>query len=114
MSFEGVDFAFPPETLLEPDELIILARNPISFTERYPAIAVGGDYDRNLSNGGETITIKDEADIIVLSVTYDDEDDWPSSPDGEGYSLELVDPLSDLSDPLNWRPSAAIGGSPGR
>jgi hypothetical protein len=44
---------------------------------------------------------------------YDGGAPWPATPDGDGPSLEIIDPLGDASNPANWRASAAIGGSPG-
>ena len=40
---------------------------------------------------------------------------WPESPDGEGPSLVLKDPLGepDHSDPQSWTVSGSDGGSPG-
>jgi len=50
-----------------------------------------------------------------LSVHYGTQSPWPSSPDGAGFSLVPVTPNlnPDPSNPLNWRASTVIGGSPG-
>ena len=51
----------------------------------------------------------------VLAFAYDDA--WYPSTDGQGFSLELVDPLDSDPNRLNsqdaWRPSRQLGGSPG-
>ncbi|MBT3616498.1 MAG: lamin tail domain-containing protein, partial [Verrucomicrobia bacterium] len=47
-------------------------------------------------------------------VDYDDDGAWPSSPDGDGYSLVLSNPDGDPDSPANWRASLAKGGTPGR
>ena len=52
---------------------------------------------------------------LVDFVEYDDGKGWPSSADGEGFSLELISPTGmDRNDPFSWVPSARVGGTPGR
>ena len=72
-------------------------------------------YQGNLGNGRESIVIRAADGSEIVSVTYNDEDPWPSSADGEGYSLVLTN-LSlegDPSDPESWKSSDREGGSPG-
>ena len=38
----------------------------------------------------------------------------PAAPDGNGPSLEIIDPLTDPTNAANWRASLYNGGSPGR
>jgi hypothetical protein len=45
---------------------------------------------------------------------FDDSAPWPTSPDGDGKSLVIIDPLGDASSAVNWRASYYDGGSPGR
>ena len=114
MSFEGIRFTFPAgQAPLAPGELILLVRNPIAFSQKYPKVTIGGVYDGQLANEGETITLKDAAGEIVMSLEYDDENGWPLSPDGRGDSLVIVDPGGDLNDPKNWQASVLLHGSPG-
>src|SRR5690606_8146291 len=49
----------------------------------------------------------------VIAVHYDDEAGWPTSPDGSGYSLEIIDSRGDPNAPANWRASSAVNGTPG-
>ena len=44
---------------------------------------------------------------------YDDGGDWPSSPDGDGPSLELIDPTLDNTLAENWQASYVDNGTPG-
>lgn len=55
-----------------------------------------------LSNSGEDITLYDNNGVLVDSVDYDDATPWPTSPDGDGYSLQLCDPATDNNDAANW------------
>ena len=67
-------------------------------------------YTGNLSNGGETITLKDAGAVVIDTVTYGEVDPWPTTPDGIGPSLELIDPTLDNNDSLNWAASTAVAG----
>jgi len=61
------------------------------------------DYGGALSNGGEDLTLLDPNGDIVDFVEYDDKDEWPAFADGEGPSLQRLDPNSGGADPGNWR-----------
>jgi hypothetical protein len=76
---------------------------------------VVGQFTGNLNNGGERVTLVDSEGVEIQSFKYDDKLPWPESPDGQGPSLVLIDPLSgpDHSEPENWRASGSNGGSPG-
>ncbi|TWT72843.1 CotH protein [Posidoniimonas polymericola] len=115
------DFSNTPYLLadglsLDPNEYIIVARNPAVFQSIYGTginLAPGGYADANLSNGGETISLFAANGVQILSFTYDDTAPWPEAPDGDGPSLEIIDPSGDPNDPTNWRASMSDSGSPG-
>ena len=67
----------------------------------------------NLSNGGELVTLIGPLGNTLMSFTYDDVAPWPTTPDGSGPSLEIINPLGDPSSGPNWRASHYVGGSPG-
>lgn len=114
-SFEGVSFIFPPNSVLAPGQIIVLAasQSPTAFATRYPGVTVYGYFEDSLSNGGERIAIRDRELRTIASVTYRDNNGWPTAADGSGYSLELLDPANDPNAPSSWLPSAAAGGTPG-
>jgi hypothetical protein len=47
-------------------------------------------------------------------VAYTSSPPWPDQTDGDGYSLELIDPQQDHTSPGNWAKSVLYGGTPGR
>ena len=49
----------------------------------------------------------------IQDFVYNNAAPWPTGPDGNGPSLEIIDPLGDPAAPANWRASATVGGSPG-
>ena len=108
-------FIFPPNMVLEPEALIVLCRDTAAFSGLFPEVNnYLGDFDFGLSNGGELIRLFDNQENIIDSLTYDDEPPWPTEPDGNGPTLELIDPSLPNEDPENWRASTAPHGSPGQ
>lgn len=117
----------PDNTLVPPYHFVVFARNVdslLSKSEYTPYLTDGDEILINivdsvqLSNSGEWIILVDNNEQTVDSVYYDDGGDWPSSPDGDGPSLELKDPNSDNNDPFNWAASgttykSADYGTPG-
>lgn len=115
-SFEGISYVFPVGSVLAPGARLVLASeaSPAAFKARYPGVAVFGWFADKLANGGERLALKDAQGRTVVSVDYDDENGWPTEPDGRGPTLELVDPEGDPDDPANWRPSTVLFGTPGQ
>jgi hypothetical protein len=111
----GINLTFPEGTTIEAGSFVVLASNQQEFNARYKFLPFG-EYDGQLSNGGETLTLVNSAADTFFSVTFSDRDSWPELPDGGGNSLVPVEinPTGDLNDPANWRASYAVHGSPGR
>ena len=76
-------------------------------------ILIAGQYTGGLSNGGEGITLRDPDGNKIHDFTYLDIAPWPTTPDGMGPSLEVIDVNGNYDSGLNWRASWEIGGSPG-
>ncbi len=113
---EGVEFDFADSQykLLDPGERILLVENTDAFQFRYGAeMPVAGQWSGRLSNGGETLAVIGFDGRTIQQIAYSDGQGWPDRADGNGSSLELVDPSGDSNDPDNWRSSVAYGGSPG-
>jgi hypothetical protein len=113
--FANTPYSFPTGLTLGAGERIVVPKNPTIFQQVYGTsitIAGGGYGTQNLSNGGETVSLYWGVEL-VQSITYSDLGLWPMSPDGDGPSLEIIDPLGNPSSPSNWRASAVLGGSPG-
>ena len=106
----GVTYAFPPGTTLEPGERLLLVSNQAAFAFRYGAIEVLGEYSDNFRNSGEQVRLEAADTSAIADFTYGDGPPFPSSADGDGYSLVLTG--GDPTDPANFRSSVAIGGNP--
>lgn len=110
----GIEFAFPLDSRLQPGGLTVVARNAERFSQVY-GYPPQGEFDKKMSDKGETLTLVDAYGRTVTVVTYGDGDGWPASADGGGYSLVRSELAADgdPSNPATWRASTAFGGSPG-
>ena len=71
-----------------------------------------GNLNFGLSGGGELIRIFDSTGVLADAVYYDDIDPWPEEADGNGPTLELINPFEDNALAINWSASEGYG-SPG-
>ena len=110
----GISFTFGDMTLA-PGERVVIVNNLDAFELRYGTeINVAGEYTGNLSNGGETITVNDLSGVAIQQFTYDDAEPWPTSTDGGGDSLNVIDTDGDYDSSTNWiasnpTPGADVG-----
>lgn len=109
-SFGGVTATLPAGTTIPAHGFFVLSPDLARFHTTYGGNA-NAVYTGKLSNGGETISVKDSSGAVIDSMTYSDTGDWAITPDGNGPSLELIDPAQDHNDPLNWAASTAAKGS---
>ena len=87
----GIQFDFPDATL-DPAEHVVVVSNQAEYLAHYGSDArVVGEYNGQLSNGGESIRLAAPLGETVLDFQYDD--GWYPVTDGDGYSLVIVDPF---------------------
>ncbi len=112
---QGIVDTIPAGTTLPAGGFFVVCGNLNAMTAFYGISSnIQQWFSGGLSNGGEDITIKDASGVTVDSVNYDDYDPWPTSPDGNGPSLELTDPSLDNNLATSWAASAANSiGTPG-
>lgn len=106
------NFTFPQGTAVAPQERLVLAQDTAHFHSQHPQVPVWGPLGFGLSNNGETISLFNRFDELVLEMTYDNNAPWPLAADGWGPSLELLADSLDPNLPESWFPGC-IGGSPG-
>ncbi len=132
---DGVDFTFPNVTL-EAGKYLVVAAEVGVFKTQHPGVTnVVGGWTGWLSNSGERIQLADATGTVVNTVVYADQGDWAtrelgpaelvnsinyrgwqwSSPsDGDGKSLELINPALPNEFGQNWAASLVDGGTPGK
>jgi hypothetical protein len=109
----GVSYTFS-ESSIPANSFVIIASNSVKFKELYNIDAFG-EYEGQLDNGGERITLVSSAGDTVLNFKYKDESPWPVEADGLGYSL-VSKSKSGQGNPdtsAYWVISGVLNGSPG-
>jgi hypothetical protein len=106
-------YTIPDETVIQPNNYLVLAKDMDLFSSSYPDINnVIGPFDFSLSGGGDQVRIFDNAGVLIDSVQYDDLDPWPVEPDGNGPTLELINPTLNNLLSESWAASTD-NGTPG-
>jgi len=114
---EGIGFTFGNVTL-GAGQSLVLVKDQAAFAAAYPGVPIAGVFTGALDNSGETLTLRDIVENVIVSVTYGDSNvaGWPVEPDGDGRTLVLRRQFNPNTDPnlaASWRSSVADGGQPG-
>jgi len=109
---DGISHTFGAGQSIAAGEIIVVAKLATTYAA-LPGVQVFQWTSGDLSNGGETLTLRDASGNVIDQVAYDDAAPWPLTPDGGGPSLSLLSPGDDNSVATNWAASAADGGTPG-
>ncbi len=112
----GIEFTFPDGTVIAPAGFLVVARNVAALKASRKIDNLVGDFKGNLSNTGEIIELWGRSGRILGTISYGDGSDgsWPDRADGEGPSLELLEPHPDWHRAWHWGSSRVPGGTPGR
>jgi hypothetical protein len=108
--FNGLDYTFPPGSVMSPRSYLLLAKDRVAFDTAYgPAVVVFDEFAGNLQADGETLTLfmpgmTNGPDIVVDKVRYESVPPWPVGTNGvrTAASIQLIDPQQDHSRPCNW------------
>ncbi|MEA1973449.1 MAG: lamin tail domain-containing protein, partial [Candidatus Cloacimonadota bacterium] len=107
-------FEIPDGTILETDSYLILAKTLADFQALFPNVNNSiGDWGFGLSGSGEIARLFNSDDILIDVVEYLDDPPWPNEADGDGNTLELINPILDNTLYQSWLGSIDIGGTPG-
>ncbi len=106
----GVDFLFPPGTLLAPRAFVVVAEDPATISNRYGVNAFG-PWTGGLNNEGEELTLRDALNDVVDRVDFKSEFPWPVAANGNGPSAQLVHPSLDNDLGSSWRSATPTPGA---
>ncbi len=107
------EFIFDASTILNAGAYLVIVRDLTDFKAVFPNVTnVVDSIDFNFSNAGELVRLYNSTDVLVDQVEYDDISPWPTEPDGNGPTLELIDPNFDNSLAASWGASSG-NGTPG-
>ncbi len=112
------EFVIPNGTIMASGSYLVLTQFLANFQALFPGVSpVIGDFEFGLSGGGELIRLFDENENLMDFVEYDDESPWPTEPDGNGPTLELINPDLDNALASSWAasvPPDGVHGTPGQ
>lgn len=109
-------FVFPAGTVMPSHGYLVAAENVDKFTAQFPTVSnFVGPLGFGFSGNGELIRVFNASGTLIDTVHYNDKAPWPVSPDGEGATLELIDPGMDNALPESWTAcSNTAHGTPGK
>ncbi len=129
----GISYVFPTNPITQfmpPGAHWVVAKNPDNLMSIYPNLTtnnVFGPYGGTLANGGERLVLAaadydrvanpgggeviEKLPVPVSDLIYGDGGAWGYWSDGDGSSLELIDPEADEKLPSNWADSSDVGES---
>ena len=115
---EGVNVNFP-EYSLAPGEYVIVAQPAYFLNDACGALTYGCGFQSYFGFaptfeiasgylGAGLLQCVNTVGDVVISVDFDYSGDWPANANGNGYSIVLCDPSSDMNLASNWALSSSI------
>ena len=84
-------FAFPNNTILPAKGYLVVVEDSNAFKQMYPQVKnYIGQTNWGLYNNTGTISLRDQNNLLITTLTYSDQKPWPQLADGFGNSLELI------------------------
>ncbi|MDE0819852.1 MAG: lamin tail domain-containing protein, partial [Opitutales bacterium] len=107
---DGITYSFPDGTRLPAGAYFVLAEDATAFESQYGQ-KPDGIYTGSLSNNGERLVLRDAAGGRMDEVFYNVGFPWPTTPSGEGPSMQLLNPQIDNDLGGSWRPATPTPGA---
>ncbi|MFT7302944.1 MAG: hypothetical protein ACI8UZ_001782, partial [Akkermansiaceae bacterium] len=102
---KGLDYIFPPGTVVDPGGYLVVAKNP--------GAGQLGPFTGSLNNAGERLELINQGDRLMDELDYNDSGRWPVEADGSGATLAKRNPYFANKPNENWSYSEQVGGTPG-
>lgn len=109
---DGIEYTIPDGTFLGPDRYLVIAEDPSILAESHGLDDALGPWTGRLADSGENVRLVDRAGNPVDEVRYREGGAWPRWADGDGSSLELIDPFQDNSVGSAWEASDETAKAP--
>ena len=107
-------FIIPEDRVIQPGQYLVLCRDTLAFKDNFPNVGnFVGNLNFGFKGGGELVRLFNSDGSLVDEVKYDNSPPWPTEPDGNGPTLELLHPSLDNKLGENWAASDSHGGTPG-
>ena len=109
----GVSYLIPPGSVIPAGGYKVIAADPAALALASGLASVLGPFTGALSNGGESVVLRNHNQRVMDELAYADAYPWPLGADGSGATLAKRRPLTASADPFLWTASREIGGTPG-
>jgi hypothetical protein len=107
-------YTFAEGSEMLPGAFLVLCNDQAQFGNFYPEVtSFVGNFDFGLSSTGEQIRLYDADGSLIDALTYGVDGAWSSYPNGNGPTLELIQPTWNNSLSTSWRASYNAHGTPG-
>jgi hypothetical protein len=113
----GLVFNFANGTAIPPGGFLLVVSDVAAFNSIYPGVTapIAGAWSGAFSPGGDTVQLirsgaTPDQDVVLDSVTFRPDAPWPTSANGGGPSLQLVDARRDNDRVGNWAVTPFYGG----
>ena len=113
-------YTIPGSTRVAPGYFLVVARNPdfirqeTEYSDNLGSDAILiGPSGLSLANTGDEVVIKNKDGKLIDSLRYEKGGTWPTSPNGNGPSLELYNPGLDNRLAQSWLGAVETYGTPG-
>ncbi len=110
----GIDFTFPQVSLV-PGATVLVAVDTAASSNFF-GVPFTLQFGGALGNGGEALLLVNSVGDTIDYVVYDDASPWPlgtPSPDGDGPSIELLNPVLENNNGANWFASTTFQANDG-
>ena len=105
-------YNFENNVIIEPKSFFIVSKDPLKIKSKFSNLRnIYGPFDFGLGKDDE-IRLYNRSDQLVDSIQYQSRHPWPIEADGDGATLELINPLLDNSKYSSWVASKE-NGTPG-
>ena len=106
-------YTFAQGTVLHQQSYLVLFNDSLKFNAQFPLLSnKTGPFNFGLGNTDEAIRLFDSSGVLYQFVLYDKAAPWPIGANGNGYTLELLNPDGHFCDGANWH-TGCPKGSPG-
>ncbi len=107
-------FEIPNGTIIKAKDYLVIVERIKKFSKIHPDVSnYIGEFDFGFGLE-DMVRIYDVFGILIDSVKYSSSPPWDPKANETGYSLELINPYLDNTQPQNWRASYVLNGTPGR
>lgn len=108
---DGIQLNFALSDKIDPYSSIVVTNDSLKFLATYD-LQAHRQFEKKLSNEGETLILSDYFNNIIDSISYQWSSPWPKPLPSSNKSIELISAAFDNSFATSWRLSDFSGGTP--